>query len=92
MLGPVERRKEAMYYRIHADDYSDVLRQIGEFVSRMAAAERHHASIVHKGKKIETAKAEHCAMQLDYLAETIMENMEVVVPGDITYTAKKMAK
>ena len=74
-------------YRILADDHCDVLREIADFVTRMANAERHHASIVHKGKKIGTAKAEHCARQLDHLAYTIRTQMQVITPGGTIYRA-----
>jgi len=68
-------------YTIPADDYADVLREIAAFVKRMADAERHHAAIVYNGKKIETAKAEYCAKQLDHLSETIGTQMTVIGKG-----------
>lgn len=88
-LSPVERRRLEVLrmYRIIAADYGDALREIAAFAKRMADAERHHASIVYKGKKIESAKAAHCANQLDYLAQTLSEQMEIVDASGQVYRA-----
>jgi hypothetical protein len=56
---------------VESNESQDVVRQIAEFVQRAAAAERHHAAIMHAGKKIATERSTYTAAVLDGVASQI---------------------
>lgn len=64
-------------YLLKATTDKDILNQIAEFIKSAASAERHHASRVHKGKKIARERSEYAARMLDQLAIDIRENMKI---------------
>src|SRR3990167_6967633 len=83
-MGPMGARRERrlMTYQILANTNRQVLDEIAAFVKRAADAERHHAEILHKGKKIATERSLYAANCLDQIAKDIGEQMEIVQPGE----------